>query len=431
MKKILMGSYFFFAIFQVMAQESLDLHQAINLMKSNNSQLKIQQYEIQQSETEYNNTLSGFLPRAAISYTGFHTNDPLNAFGFKLQQGRITAMDFNPDLLNDPKGIGHFNTKFSLQQPILNFDIFPARKAVQAKIKAVNYKKQFVENMLEVEIKKAFNNLQFLYETKSAVQKGIIAYQEVLRNTENMEKQGYAKPSDVLMVKVGLIDVQNREVEIDNNISNLSNYLSWLMGKDTDVTYQPIDRLTQNLTTDTQLDFYEGRMDIMAMKNGIEAQNSMTTMYKRALLPRLNAFGEFNLYDKKAWGFGNNGYLVGASLSWDIFNGGETYNKIKLNRIDIEKAESEMQLHIEKNKLELQKAKRDLITNQAKIDLSKAAKAQASESLRLIENRYQEGLEKTSDLLISQATEIEKEVNYLQAIKDFNETTIQIEFLTK
>ena len=74
-------------------------------------------------------------------------------------------------------------------------------------------------------------------------------------------------------------------------------------------------------------------------------------MNKKGLLPRLNAFGEYNLNDKDIVGFGANGFMVGLSLSWDIFNGNETLNKIKQSKISVEKAQTEMQLYIEKNQL--------------------------------------------------------------------------------
>jgi len=429
--KNLILTIFGFLTGSVFAQQPLQLQQAIDQMKANNTQLKVQQHEIDFSNAELSGTLSGFLPKISVSHTGFYTNDPLNSFGFKLQQKVVTQADFNPILLNNPDEMYHFNTKFSIQQPILNFDVFSARKALKEKIKATEYQKQFAEEMLAVEIKNAYTNLQFLYEAKKAVQKGISAYQEVLRNTQNMEKQGYAKPSDVLMVQVGLTEVQNREIEIDNNISNLSDYLSWLMGKDSVEIYIPTEALTQNVLFSENSNFSENRADILAMKSGLEAQNKMVSMNKKGLLPRLNAFGEYNLNDKDIVGFGANGFMVGLSLSWDIFNGNETFNKIKQSKISFEKSQTEMQLYIEKNQLELQKSKRDLTSNQAKIQLAKTAKEQAGESLRIFENRYTQGLEKTSDLLVSQATDLEKQVNYLEAVKNYNLSVIQIEFLTQ
>ena len=108
------------------------------------------------------------------------------------------------------------------------------------------------------------------------------------------------------------------------------------------------------------LNFSEERFDILAMKKGIEAQSNMVMMNKKSLLPRLNAFGEYNLHDKKIAGFGANSYLAGVSLSWNIFSGNETRNKITKSQINVNKAETEMQVYIEKNKLELQKSKREI-----------------------------------------------------------------------
>lgn len=415
----------------IFSQERLTLPDAIDQMRINNTQLKIQRQEIELSQSELSGSLSGFMPRLSASYTGFYTNDPLNAFGFKLQQGRITQYDFDPSLLNDPDALGHFNTKFLLQQPILNADVLAARKALKEKIRAVEYQQQFAESMLSVEITKAYTNLQFLYEARKAVKQGISAYQEVLRNTENMEKQGYAKPSDVLQVKVGLTEVQNKDIEISNTIANLSDYLSWLMGKDTSAIYIPADTLVQNTFAGNDRRFSENRADVLAMKDGLQARNHLITMHKLALVPRVNGFGEFNLYDKGPFGFGSNGFMVGVSLSWDIFNGNETYNKIRQSQIGLHKAESEMQLYIEKQQLEIAKAQKDLAYHQARIQLAETAKAQAAETLRILENRYAEGLEKTSDILVSQAGNLEKQVQYLEAVKDYNLTVIQIEFLSQ
>ncbi|MBK9222361.1 MAG: hypothetical protein IPO16_09585 [Saprospiraceae bacterium] len=43
---------------------------------------------------------SVYFPQINLSHNSFYTNDPLNAFGFKLQQEAIQTSDFNPSLLN-------------------------------------------------------------------------------------------------------------------------------------------------------------------------------------------------------------------------------------------------------------------------------------------------------------------------------------------
>lgn len=431
MKKYWTTYLFVFMAFTTLAQQPLDLEDAILEMKNNNTRLRVQEREIELSEAEKRATLSGFLPSVSVGYTGFRTDDPLNVFGFKLQQKSVSQEDFNPMLLNNPKAFSNYNTKFSVQQPLLNFDVFAARQAVSKKIKAMEHQKDFAESMLTVEIKKAYANLQFLYEAEIAVQKGMSAYEEVLRNTENMKEQGYAKTSDVLMVQVGLNEVKNREIDIRNNIENLSDFLSWLMGKPLGTIYKPTETLSQNPLIRNTETFSENRPDILAMKEGIEAQNKMAAMNRNALFPRVNAFGEFNYNDKEIFDFENKSYLVGLALSWDIFDGNTSLNKMKQAKINAQKSEEEMVLYIEEETLKLRQAKRDLALQADKISLAETAKNQAEESFRILKNRYNQGLEKTSDLLISQATDLEKQVNYLEAIKDYNMKQIEIEFLTQ
>lgn len=400
-------------------------------MRGNNTQLKVQEWEIELSQAELSGALSGFLPQVSLSHTGYYTNDPLNVFGFKLQQKGVTQTDFDPVLLNDPEALYHFNTKFAIRQPLLNFDVFSARKAIKGKIRAAQYQRQFAEELLAVEIKRTYTDLQFVYEAKKAVAQGISAYGEVLRNTRNMEEQGLAKPADVLLVQVGLTEIRNREIEIDNNMANLSDYLSWLMGEDGTTLYVPVGELTQNFLLGDLSDISGDRADILAMKSGLEAREKMLSMGRNELLPRLNAFGEFNYNDKEVVGFGADGYMAGLSLSWDIFNGNQTLNKIKRTKIELEKARTELELHIEKTRLELHRAQRDLAAHLGRIELARTAKEHAAETLRIFRDRYAQGLEKTADLLVSQATDIEKRVNYLEAVKAYNLTVIQIEFLSQ
>src|SRR5690606_38771500 len=431
MKKFWITYFFILIAISVDAQEPLQLEEAISRMKTKNTQLKVQDSEIELGNLERKSTLWGFLPSISLGYTGYYTNDPLNAFGFKLQQKSVTPDDFNPMLLNDPKAISNYNAKMSVQQPLLNFDVFAARQALSRKIKALQHQKEYAEALLTVEMKKAYTNLQFLYEAGRAVLHGKEAYQEVLRNTENMRELGYAKISDVLMVQVGLNEVENREIEIRNNIQNLSDFISWLMGNPLGTQYKPVDSLSRKILLDDQRGFSENRADILAMKEGVKAQNKMVTMNWNAVLPRLNAFGEFNYNDKEIFDFKAKSYFAGLALSWDVFDGNSTLNKVKQAKVQVQKSQDELELYVEKETLKLYQAKRDLALHADKIVLTEIAKDQAKESFRIIENRYNQGLEKTSDLLTSQATNLEKQVNYLEAIKDYNLSIIEIEFLTQ
>ena len=105
-------------------------------VQENNSQLKISQQEFLAARAQYRQTNSVFLPNISASHTGMTTNNPLMAFGSKLNQEIVTQSDFDPARLNDPDRIDNFATKLEVQQPLVNLDGIYQRGAAKSKMQA-------------------------------------------------------------------------------------------------------------------------------------------------------------------------------------------------------------------------------------------------------------------------------------------------------
>ena len=65
------------------------------------------------------------------------------------------------------------------------------------------------------------------------------------------------------------------------------------------------------------------------------------------------------------------------------------------------------------------------------LKLTNLAVEQSNEALRIRTNRFKQGLEKTSDLLISETKYLQKQLEYLQTVFNYNFTKAYVEFLTK
>ncbi|WP_218332040.1 TolC family protein, partial [Hydrotalea lipotrueae] len=127
----------------VSAQDStqvLTLADAITRASSNNKSVQLAGVDEQIAQSNYKQTDAIFLPQVGVSYTAMSTNNPLNAFGFKLQQKSITQADFNPDLLNHPSGTPDFSTQLSVQQPLLNLDMLYMRKGAAKQSELYQFK---------------------------------------------------------------------------------------------------------------------------------------------------------------------------------------------------------------------------------------------------------------------------------------------------
>ena len=419
--------------FAVGAQETKPISktEVLEIVTEKNTSLKISEQEFKEARADYRQTNAIYLPNITASHTGMATTNPLMAFGSKLNQEILTQSDFNPALLNDPSQIENYATKFEIKQPLVNLDGFFQRKAAKSKMDAMALKTERTTDYLKLEVNKAYMQLQLAYKGVHVLEKALQAANANKQLAQNSYKQGYLQRADVLNVEVHVTEVENQLQMAKSNVQNASNYLSFLMNDDTYVVYKPTDSLSIQPIKMADRSISENRSDIRAMELASKAYEAMNKADKMAFLPRLNAFGSYELYDDKIFQGDANGYLFGAQLSWDIFQGSKRFAKAQKSKAEFEKSKLEYNQYVSQSNLELNKAKRQLTDAENKLKLTALALEQSEESLRIRTNRFKEGLEKTSDLLISETQYAQKQLEYYQTIFEYNYTLEYINFLTK
>ena len=164
------------SVFFINAQNSVLITkgEVMNRVMEHNATLKITEKDIIAAEGDYRQTNAVLLPNISLSHTGVATNNPLMAFGIKLNQQIVTQADFNPDLLNNPDQIQDYATRFEIQQPLLNFDGFYQRKAAKAKLTASEYQSGRTRDYLRLEVEKAYMQLQLAYKGVAVLRKSVI-----------------------------------------------------------------------------------------------------------------------------------------------------------------------------------------------------------------------------------------------------------------
>lgn len=415
------------------AQETVPVSKADILTKvaEKNNAIKISEQEFNAARADYRQTNAIFLPNISASHTGITTTNPLMAFGSKLNQEILTQNDFNPALLNDPTQVQNFATKFEFQQPLINLDGIYQRKAAKSTMEAMALKSERLSDYLNFEVEKAYMQLQLAYKGVAVLEKALKTVNDHKKIADNSFKQGYLQRADVLNVEVRVTEVQNQLQTAQSNVKNASDYLAFLMDDKSGVVFMPTDSLS-TLTTEINADkLSENRADIQAMQLATNAYQAINKADKMAFLPRLNAFGSYELYDDKLFNTDANGYLIGAQLQWNLFEGSKRIGKTQKSKAEFEKAKLEYEQYVSQSELDLNKARRMFLDAENKLKLTSLALAQSEESLRIRTNRFKEGLEKTSDLLGSETQYAQKELEYYQTIFEYNYAKAYLQFLTK
>ncbi|CAM3065899.1 TolC family protein [Flavobacterium frigoris] len=398
-----------------------------------NLQIKIADQEFKSAQADYRQSNSLFLPNISASHTAISTTNPLMAFGSKLNQEILTASDFDPNLLNNPNRTTNFATKIEILQPIINIDGLYGRQAARAKMNAYSLQTERTKEYLELEVNKSFMELQLAYKAVVVLEKANATAAENLKLIGNYFKQGILQKTDLLSVQVRVSEIKNQLQYAKSNVQNASDYLAFLLNENLgDKVYKPAEALENTITIQTiNTSLSANRKDIQAMDQSTEAYQKMLLSSKMTFLPRLNAFGSYELYDDTLFGTNAKGYVVGAQLSWNVFDGYKSIGKMEKAKADFQKAEIETQQYKAKSQLELNKANRQLNDAENKVNLSKLDLEQSQEAYRIRSNRFTQGLEKTTDLLQSETQMFKKELDYLQAVFEYNYTQEYLQFLTK
>jgi outer membrane protein TolC len=275
--------------------------------------------------------------------------------------------------------------------------------------------------------------LQLGYKAVTVLEKANATAEANLKLIDNYFKQGILQKTDLLSVQVRVNEIKNQLQYAKSNVQNASDYLGFLLNEETtNKVYKPFEELENVIVVEkigTTLS--NNRKDILAMDKSSEAYSKMLRSSKMNFLPRLNAFGSYELYDDTLFGTNAKGYLVGAQLSWNVFDGYKSIGKMEKAKADFQKSEMENQQYKAQSQLELNKANRQLKDAENKVSLAKLALEQSQEAYRIRNNRFTQGLEKTTDLLQSETQMSQKELEFLQAVVEYNFTQEYLQFLTK
>ena len=410
--------------------EHLSLQDAISASHSNNNAIRLSALDVQVARAKFRQTESIFLPQANVSYTALTTNNPLNAFGSKLQQRSVSEADLNPKVLNYPSPTQDFSAKLELHQPLLNMDMVYQRKTAARQVEMYQLLSERTRESVRFETEKAYLQLQLAYDENKVLNEALETAKAVYKTSNDYFNQGLIQKSDLLNAELHVMNIETQKKGSLSVIQNASDMLSILMDRPTGTIYtiDPIvinnDMVTDSITLTNE------RSDFKAMQKSMESYDLMIKSSKMNFMPRLNAFSSYQLNDKRLFGSNANAYVAGIQLSWNIFNGNRTRNTISQQRLEKEKIAKQLAQQKSEAQLQINHARRQLSDATFFMRQQQLAIEQAAEALRVLQNRYTQGLVKTTDVLMAQTQLSQQKIGYVHAVFNYNLAVVLLKFLT-
>lgn len=408
----------------------MSLQQVLALTEEANFEVRMAEADIDKVRSQYRQTNAAFLPQISIEETGVSTNDPLNVFGFKLKQEAVTTADFNPDRLNAPDPFENFTTKFEVRQPVFNADMLYKRSAVKDQLNAAREQFQGTLHYARFQVKDTYYRLLLTNERLDVIGKSLEAARENERQANDFFEQEMISKADYLAAKVRLLDLESQQSRVQDQLQTVQDNLRFLLDMKEEVTIVPIDSLRlRPQPADDVVNADAGNSTLDAFQYRVSAANRMLKSAKFSFVPSLNLFGSYELNDEVAFGTFGESYMVGATLKWNLFSGYSKIGKVMESRAELKKAELAYQSKVFRNKLEIEQAQRSLEQAQKQLEFAESSVEQAAEDFRIRSDRYEQGMEKTTDLLNAEAKLAEARLQRLDALYQYNRSLATLELL--
>ena len=361
------------------------------------------------------------------------TNDAVNAFGFKLKQEGFTQADFAIDALNNPDAITDFQTSMEIRLPLFNGgEALYGRKQATAGLRMASAQLERSQQEVRLNIGKAYWGLVLTKEALKAVQQSLHTAQTHVSVAQAHYDQQMVPRTDVLAAEVRLAELRSEEIEAYSRIARTNDGLTLIMGLESGVEMAPTDTLFE-AELDTNLealtrDALTNRPDLQAMEHGVVAARHAIKVERASRLPHLNAFARVDLDADGALERQGESWLVGAAVTWDLFQGFYTVGAVQKARARLSQAEAQTAFLRQQIERDVSDAFRTAEAARARIRVAEYAVLRARERLRIGELQYAEGVITSSDLLDAETTFTQTQIRRLQALHDLTVGQAQLAF---
>ncbi len=413
---------------------SLTLPQAVKIALEKNPLRKVALADTKVASADIRQARSVFLPRLTFSETATRGNDPVYVFGTELRQQRFTSADFALNKLNTPTPIGNFSTRFagtwSLFDSFANWHGMNRAKQMND---AAGHQLDRTEQEIVFRVVNAYYGVLLAAKQLEVAEQAAKTAQSIMDRSQARFDSGLVVESDLLTAKVRMAGRQQELIRARNNLDLARAQLSTAMGVPVDTLFQPTEALGERTLPVPVLGEVEKqaltlRPDLKRIHAEEAAQQQSVAIAKSAFGPRVNAFAGWEMDDPTfVAGGGGNNWLGGIEVQFDLFQGGAKRAELSRERALEEKVTAMKQVATDGIRLEVRRAYYNLDSARQEVEVARAAIAQAQESLRINQDRYEGGLTTITDLLGAEEATRRSQTDYWEAVYRFHTSYANLE----
>lgn len=362
-------------------------------------------------------------PRVTVAEAWQRGNQPVFVFSSLLAARRFAADNFAIDALNHPDSVGYFRTAITADQ--LLFDGGRTR----ASVRSAELQRDLARVGADLEaaglplaVTQAYGRMLGAAAAGRAAEAAVAAADDDLARARQRRDAGLLTEADVLGLAVHLSDLRQRAIQAQGDQAAARAELNRLLGAPIERSFtiaQP-PAAGDEVPADLPLLFAEAERNRPELRRAAIAADLGDTARQQAraaFVPQVAAQAAFEVNGLRpvdrvtSW-------IVGGELRWSLSTGGAELARLKAAREVSARARIEGDDARARVRVDVVTAVEQLRAARARADVGREAVAQATESQRIIRDRFDAGLATVTDVLRASSALLEAEARRTSAAVD-------------
>jgi outer membrane protein TolC len=406
------------------AQDSLSLREAVRLALRENKAMAASDAGVRASTARIDEARAGMLPKLNYSESLTRSNNPVFVFSSLLTQHQFGAENFEIGPLNRPGALNNFQSLLSVDQTL--YDAGQTRNAVKSAdlSRQMTLEEQRRTRMqLIAGVVRAYYGAVLAAESLKTSEQALQSAEADLKRAESVRAAGMSTDVDVLSIRVHLARVTEQRIQRAAELDVAKARLNDALGLPLDTRHTLTSALTPSGVPEAELaslerDASTERPEARATHIAAGLARTQADSARTALRPQVNFHAAFEADRQQFIDKGGANWVASIGLRWNLFNGFGDKARIEESSRLLERAHAEEQRVDSGVRLEVRAAWAELRAAVQRIEVAGAAVAEAEESLRITQNRYEAGMSNVTDLLRNETAVVESRTRYLAAVHD-------------
>lgn len=401
MRILLSGSLALSLVAAEPTAQGLSLEQAIRATWTKQEGLKASQAMVEARRAEAESYGALRLPTVTLQAQGVYTNEPMMAFGLRLNQARIGPADFAPDRLNHPDGIAGLGASAVVQQPLYaGGRLQAAERAGRLMAEAEEASQERRQQEAALATVQAYFGIQVADQALRWAEDTRLWMQGLQTFVEARVKEGLMLDSERLRLVAAMAQVEAQKAEAQRQLLAAQSGLGLLLGEG------PLKMTLATPLIETEPapkgeTSSASRGDLRALNLQAQAAQAGAKAATGALRPEVGLeLGAGTMRQNLSQG--GNWTWAGVGVKWKVFAAPE---RAKASAARAQERAATLMVAFKQRQAEHEQrvAEGALVTAKAQVSAARSALQAAEEARRLRELRHREGLAPLIDVLDAEA----------------------------